>query len=848
MKPAKHEQRHPTMVASRWNDGRVLGIDGSMWLYRTVPLGAVEDARSPAKSLEPAEPLLAFFEEAASLAGPIRLTRRSTSRSAYRETHQLLISIPSVFVPDSAGSHELAAYHTHVYGARVVPRRLLLTGIRLNPRIPSGSTLSKAAYIMETLISGGSPAEDYAEDYAEVAAAMARCGLTTPTAEDFALAEGWWNSGGNPWVQYMPHVDHMHVFTNAASAQSAAAVAGNPCESWPVDPAAHTLSFATASQPDLPYVSAASAQARFISALVGAGAQMVSVRSLVEPARVTRDELRRMRKNYTDDIRERVESGKMERYEQESTLASLSEVEAFYSAGGSPTLTRTSIVVAFTGRDSQHGYDPRTIGTECGVKLASMLDVQDAAWMESMIASPVRSNPVLSDLPAQTVACSGLPSLVKVGDETGVILGFGERDGQAARLDATATSDQDRLPIMFVAGATGSGKSMLMVHLAHQFAKEYNAAGERRPVVIADPSPNSDLSDAVAAADGTTASLDDLLGSDGVFDPLRYARTPELGVELATSMLLGINPWGSLLSAVEVDLSYAIGYGVSAGARCTMEALRRAVADGKVAQSVVDPVEKLIAHNPMARAVCGSTPGTAGLRVAEGVTYIRLGNAPLNLPQPGATNIDLAGRIAMAVVRSWAWGAVSALDGRDGVLMLDEGWVFTQNSTADMERIGRLARKMRVLPIIYSQRPTDAVRAGLSGYISRGLILPISDVGEARAACELFGLADTAERIRRITAKATRGDAPNFDSMYALTDPGPPRLTLRGTIAIYADLAGNAAPVEIAIDPELLAKASTRRTDVLERERIKALGGDGTAAVPPVRTAEEPIEVSPDLW
>ncbi len=48
--------------------------------------------------------------------------------------------------------------------------------------------------------------------------------------------------------------------------------------------------------------------------------------------------------------------------------------------------------------------------------------------------------------------------------------------------------------------------------------------------------------------------------------------------------------------------------------------------------------------------------------------------------------------------------------------------------------VGRTARSLRVLPILYTQKCTDPLRDGLAGHISRILILPIEDETEARAA------------------------------------------------------------------------------------------------------------------
>ena len=121
----------------------------------------------------------------------------------------------------------------------------------------------------------------------------------------------------------------------------------------------------------------------------------------------------------------------------------------------------------------------------------------------------------------------------------------------------------------------------------------------------------------------------------------------------------------------------------------------------------------------------------------------------------------------------------------------------------------------------------------MAGYISRGLILPIADPDEALAACELFKLEPTPDRMTRITAKAAIGGttvddigAPNWRSMRALRDPVT-RKVLRGAVGIYADLSGRAVPVEVKIPDDFLAKASTNPDDIRARDE-----SEGQARIP----------------
>ncbi|MDA8318015.1 MAG: ATP-binding protein, partial [Actinomycetota bacterium] len=531
------------------------------------------------------------------------------------------------------------------------------------------------------------------------------------------------------------------------------------------------------------------------------------------------------------DINERLSQGKMERAEQEELYADLDAVESIYATQGPPTLVDCRVLTAFVGRDERFGYALDQIGRSSGLSIVSMVARQEAALAECWLASPVRATPHLHDFPVQTVAASGLPSLSVVGDRDGALVGFTERDRQPAYLSPVAASKGDALPLCVVPGATGSGKSLLAMFLADQFARLPNGLGERTPVVIIDPKVGSDFTAAVTISGGRVASLDDLISADGVYDPMRFSITVDTGVELAASMLMSINPWGTAAFDFETPLVKALSYGARAGADCIGVALQVALRDGQVRpqeREMVERVLDLAASSPMFRACVGMEQGGPRLRASQGITLVMVGSAHLDLPEPGAVEPTLPQRIALALVRMMVFGSAMALNKRRGVIMLDEGWVFLSAGKTEVERLGRLARSQQVLPIFLTQRVTDALNAGLAGYISRGIILPLRDEQEAIAACELFKLEPTPERIGRITANATIGattandvGAPNWASMRALRDPKT-RKVLRGTVGIYCDLEDRAVPVEIRIPDEFLAAASTNPEDIERREREAA--------------------------
>lgn len=1262
-----------TFIRRRWADGRLLNIAGEMWLFKSVPMGPVEDARSPELSAAVAAPLMDAFEELSTLAGPIRITRRQMAKAAFRDVQLLLTNTPDYFTPQP--DSPLASYHLQRFPKMVVDRRVLLLGARLSPRLQQASFVSQVSEVVETFVSGGDPVENFTRDFRDVDAALTRAGLRTPSEAEMQMAAAWWNQGDQAACPLLVHADHLHVFTSVEASKAAARLAEDEdlgCEHWPNVPDSHTVSFATAREFDLPYVDSLTSAAHWASKLIASGATAVSVRGKVEPSAVTRDELRRMRRNYQSDIREQYAAGKLDRAEQEETYRMLAEVEGFYASdAATPTLIEASTVVAFTGRHPRSGYDPTEVGRFSGLKLSSMVNIQDRAMAEMMIGSNVRANPYLRDLPSQTLAFSGMPSLSNVGDESGALFGFTERDRQPAYLHPMAATDADTLPIFVAAGQTGAGKalalstrvpvpvsarfptgwaavrdlrvgdqlfdrrhelcrvtqlsdidprpelfrlcaddgqtiladgnhqfvlaglttdkpqqtatveallaaarqfgpdswsdlrelhtlvdelapgvwpntqaiyaalrmaevqsrtsarrrtrsvrlpqlrksdpallfpaaptlaswvamwsnlsgsnarrwsklsrcrmaaaerlavelkegeeatvpsllrrmraidpavgmidasamrrvarragieprhgraltvlpapasntvqcsvleyvtsealmglafraaqlagvqpglaadervlsvremrtaglaelkvrrlgpadqvaqfaalaaqagavevdgcfrfatlelldavraqgvwarpeadggfiadparqftvitsivpvspveldfeavrcltvdsldatfcvggwlpthnSVLMTWLADQFARLTTSRGERTPVVIFDPKRGSDFSRVVALSGGTTFSLDDLATADGVFDPIRFSREPRLGVEVAHSTLSSVNPWGTDADRRkwEAPLLEALRFGVNAGARSTMTALRIAEKAGLVPREMIRPIEQVASASPMFVAICGSNDEGGALSASEGITYIKVGENELNLPAPGTpeSELTLPQKVTMQLVRNVVYGSMAALSGRQGVILLDEGWVFTSAGRAEMERVGRLARSMRVFPALFTQRITDALDAGLAGYISRGVILPITDEDEAVAACRLFGLEATPERLARITAKATMGDgsddsaAPNWRSMRALRDPVTHEV-LRGTVGIYADVNGRAVPTEITIPASFLRDVSTNRLDMEAREASDAARIAAEAAADAADAEDAPLPV-----
>lgn len=819
-----------------YGDGTVVGISNQVWLYKRVPLGPVTTASSMAAAEGIGDPIMSAFANLEEITN-IPVNRRSMAKGNYREYHMLLINIPQRYTPDDRQDPAMAEFLSQMWPNRRTMRRLLLFGVRLKPSVRGrnfAQTVENFSDAM-SLSDTGVNMEEYTIDRGRIDNLMTNAGFVTPTPEEIELSDSWWNEGRNPDVPYLVHPDHLHMFTRPSSMEDAARLDRDEVEctapSWRRLKNHHALSMIAFDGFNFEYRDTADSTSAFVSELVRKGAAAVSFRGSVEPTIITRSQLRAGRRRYVEDITENARANNINRAEVDEKLSALTVMEGAYAKAGGrvPTSHRTSIIAAINGYNETTGEygAPNMISA----KFSSMVARQEKSLAEMMIGSRFRSNPLLKDLPSPALAFTGAPSLALVGDASGALIGMTEHDEQPAYLSPTAASSGDGLPMMLVAGQTGSGKTQVLLFLAAQFDK----LGV--PQVIIDPKRTSDHTIVVEALGGQVTRLDSLIDADGILDPLRFAQDIQAGLDAASQMLLFIDPWGESNPRMwETKLTIALRYGVEKGATCIGQALTIAQRDGKAPDALVDPVIGLRGTSGQFSAVCGMDPHTQGLSVADGVTLIMAGEIDLQLPQPGSAPEGQPQRLAVALVRMMVFGSAMALSGRSGVLHFDEAWVAMIGGADEVERLGRLARSQDVFPILYTQRVSDAVSGNLVGYISRGLVLAIKDPIEARAACELFGMEATDERLSRIMAddklgggSDTQQGKANYNSLRALfeyDEKGKRGRNLRGSVGYYKDLEGRVCPVVIDLPPWFLKISSTNVDDIKARKR----GDDGAVS------------------
>lgn len=802
-----------THARKTYPNGMVQGTDGSMWVYRTVPMAPVLNAKSIEEALRVGSPLYIAFNELAGLATGRGFNRRMV-RKSYREVHGLLTNYPTWFrAPESS---PIAGYLNRAFAHEQVLDRRLIIGVRLVATNGDGSLRGFLDSATQTIFEGGTPVSDFDSDYTAVSSALARAGLGIPSDNDLRAADAWWNYGQTSDTPVMPHVEHLHFFRGQGGVADALR-SPEDCEPWLDSPEQSAITFCSVSDFDLGYTDVSDPTLWWAPKLIRSGARVISFRAVVEPPTITRQELKAQRGRVRSDLDSAYNSGKTDQAAREEQEAELDSIERAYDVNKDAmpaTLVDTSIIVGFAGV-------PRDVSTlaPAGLTLHPMTNRQKAAWHETMICSNVRSNPYLHDLPATVLAYSALPNLSVVGDESGALVGFTEEDRQPAYLSPTAASAGDTYPLALNAAGTGSGKTVLAQWLAFQHAML------GAPTVFIDPKDSSDLRSTVQMApDSKVVSIDNFLESDGGLDPLTFYPNPEQGIPLATTMLFNVNPWGDeRRRTYEADIANALRYGVDKGATGTGQALKMAYEAGIVSREVVADVFKVAETYPMFRATFGMNPPAGGLATAKGITLFMRGRAELTLPPMtqhlNSSEMSATMRQSVNLLRMLVRGSMIALTGRGGVIHMDEAWVLERAAPDELNDIGRLARSQKVLPILYTQTPQGPLNLGLAGYISRGFLGHMSDAEQASAGLRLFR-ADTEAALTRVTAPEhlAGGQGLNWNSLKALRDPAT-KAVMRGAVFYYADLKERFAPVEVRLPADFLRLASTNPDDVAQRLR-----------------------------
>lgn len=826
---------HPqweTHILETYPDGRIRCVpDRSVWLLRELPQSSVPDAETVQASIEVGAPLERALHELADMA--VNPIRRLVSKSGYREIQVHWVDIPKKFTADP--ENPIATHLNAQFGEVDVYVRKAILAVKLVPTlgVAKGSLFERAANAIDSFVESarerkGVPLADFDRDAMYVSMALARAGLDIPDHATMQMADTWFTYGKSVSVPTITHADHIHFFNTARDAHRAHDVSPRDCYLWPDDVSEHAVTFAAVSKFTMSGQTAASPLVRWVLALTeqNTGVRCVSIRGLVEPAKMTRLELQSQRTKYEENLAELQKAGKITKVEFDERIAELTRLADDYAYSPSPTLIEADIIVAFSGV-----VEDITLLQPAGVQLSPMLNKQNDAFASMKIGSPVRVNPHLLEPSGALIAYSGLPSLSEGGDSAreGTLIGFSEKDRQPVYISPSAAFEGDAAPLMGIYSDTGGGKTVLLQSMALGLHKL------GAPQLIVNPKVDSSMKDTLVSGGAHHMTLSELEGT-GLLDTFNTFEDPRQAASNAYSMLDTVNPFGNTdeWNSLSTPILAALRYGAMNGAKATGQALMMGVDSKKfdLPRDAVDKIFQAAEASPLFGASFAFEPTRDQFRLGDGTLLVEVGNSSFRNPPRDTTevkyNTNLEIRASVNLLRTLIWAGASSLRGRGGVIHLDESWMLEKADSQVLDEVGRLMRSWAVSLWLYTQRPTAHLEMGLKSYLSRALVGHLKDANEARAALELFGF-NNSHMVERVTAKqyTSGGKVLNPLALHARFQPDPLRpeknVVERGSVFYAIDLKGRAVPTEVKLSEEFLWLASSTPEVVAERKRQELL-------------------------
>jgi hypothetical protein len=404
------------------------------------------------------------------------------------------------------------------------------------------------------------------------------------------------------------------------------------------------------------------------------------------------------------------------------------------------------------------------------------------------------------------ISHAGLQSFSDLGDDAGLFGGLIDPDATPFFIDPLGAPLKNLPPVFGIFGDPGSGKTFFAQSVAVQ------SALNGLPVIFVNPKGGDSLYGMVDYAQSLEVpsrrvSMSALEDTPGAFDPFRYA-PPTIAAEIANLHIL------SALEDVRDGLSLperlALGSGLKRGAlngaRCVWDALQ--YIPGEEAGRLRGLVEQQMEASSMFSLGIALQPLPSIDMTTQRLTLVDF-DRELGLPEGKTANeYTVSERIALAAVRLVIRASLEILiANRSGVLIVDEAWTFLSQpeGLASLQRISREGRSLNILPVLLTQRIADVVTKDLESYLSRVLVLKLSEKKEAETAVRLCGLQPTPERLAEIR---------EFGPLPAEGDQ--PARWARG---IFRDLAGQHAQVVLGpTPPEAAAAYSTNPEDRRRRD------------------------------
>ena len=710
----------------RDDDGCYVGVNNEVWLYRELKLSPIywEDPQRRIAAGEPLKRILAEIGATSLNIGDIKAISQN------REIH--ILSVVWDDIPDLPMTTQVHTEYLDEAIDFLIPNKSVVIGIKLRSSIIESLASSKKSpleaikTLATNMLGEGVPnLEDYQNDRRIVNDILRRHDCVLPTEKIFKQIESWYNNGKGPSVEIYEAKDEIYIDGETNRIELAVL---------------HKFNSPIQYAPDFEWLLRAATHP--------SGTRMVSIRGELEPLTMARNRARKAQKRAVMQISEQEASGDFEKIEDQLTYQLAKLAEDFLATGNEPLLSKCSIIMARRADTPYNSYIT-DLRDNYDIDILPLEHRQMLALDETLPCSDIRINPHVQDLSVGMISYAGLQDFSILGDKSGVLMGLTDPNYTPCWLDINGAANSNKPPAMAIFGEPGSGKT----YIAQSIATQAALMGEQ--VIFINPKGYSSLSPFAEYAGGRVVKMSALESTPGFFDPFRYAH-PELAAEIATNYILtvlgqsGSSP-GDFSKEQERKLAAGLKRGAMAGARCVAEALQF-TEDADIIKAIND---QCMASSTFALGI-GVDPRLGKLTVEElsGLTLIEF-DRKLNLPEKSrdAGSYTRDEKIALAAIRLVSRASLEMLSlSNGGVFILDEAWTFLSSSDglSVMEQLGREGRSLNILPIFITQRVLDLVKDGVNmdSYLSRVLVLKLTDEREAAAALQMCGLEVTTARLQ----------------------------------------------------------------------------------------------------
>lgn len=767
----------------RWRDseGLYIGHGGDAWLYRKIPINPLvwEDPRT---RLDVGSPLELILREVGALSTDPTMGMAVTANE--REIHLVSVIWDAPGEPP-AGTPEALAEFQQACLDFLLPKKALVLGVRLEASsgLAGGKNIvDQIKNVSERVLSEDVPDRaQWDDDYQRIDRILRRYGATVCTREDLSQVESWFNMGRG--VDVALQVTKESIYVDDFDRIEMAVVRGfndqvmyAPDAQWLLDATTHPN-----------------------------GPKIVSARGQLQTANQARSRVRTNLRRRRAQMEEEMATGDIERIEDTMAYQQSQQVEGWIAVNQEPIITKCSIVMGRRVRDAEETYID-LLRNQHGIEVAPLVYRQLEALDETLPCSVKRVNPFLQDVSLSMLAYCGLQGWSNLGDPSGLFIGLNDPDYTPCYLETLGAPKQNRPPAMAIFGEPGSGKTYLCELIATQ------AVLEGHQVIFINPKGFDSLAPFAELVGGTVVKMSQLEAAGGYFDPFYYAE-PAMAAEIAATFILGVlGNTGvagmGFTGEQELRLASGLKRGAASGARCVGEAL--AYVEDPEIRRMVD--EQITASTTFALGI-GRVPKNR-YQASKGLTLIEF-DRKLDFPEKGKslTTYSRSERISLAAMRLVTRASMEILVASNGgVLVVDEAWTFLSHSEglAALQQIGREGRSLNLLPIFATQRIADLVSEGIDmeSYISRVMVMKLTDEREAIAALKLCGLEPTPARISFLrTASAIRAS----DGV-----PGRP------AVGLHRDQYGRHAAVFVGPVPPAVHEAFTTNPEERKTRNTRA--------------------------